>query len=50
MSKLYPDMLRLYDGGNGPLTKAGLKKAVEKPKEWITPDEYATITGEAYVA
>ncbi len=46
MSAVAQNLQRLYDGGNGPLTKDGLKKAVVKT--WITPDDYKTITGDDY--
>lgn len=41
-------LIKLYDNGNGPLTKAGLAKAVTLG--WITADQYQQITGEAYSA
>jgi|GEM_PF-1351942 len=48
MTVVYNNLNRLYNGGTGPLTKDGLKKAVAL--KWISADEYQQITGEAYAA
>ncbi len=45
---MFDTLKRLY--GAGRLPKANLKKAVAAPFEWITPEDYQTITGEAYAA
>lgn len=45
---MYQTLVRLYNGGAGPLTKAGVAKAVVLG--WITAADYKTITGEDYVA
>lgn len=45
---MYQTLVRLYNGGKGRLTTAGLHKAVTL--SWITAAEYKTITGEAYAA
>lgn len=41
---MYERLKRLYRQDR--ITKAGLKKAVEK--DWISEEEYQQITGEAY--
>lgn len=46
MSVWYDMLKKRYDRKS--ITKKGLKKAVKL--EWITPEEYELITGEAYVA
>ena len=46
MTVVYNNLNRLYNGGAGPLTKDGLKKAVDL--KWISDTEYQQITGEAY--
>jgi hypothetical protein len=43
---MYNYLKRMYDTNK--LTKAALKKAVTK--EWITPEQYAEITGDTYSA
>ena len=45
---MFNTLMRLYDNGNGKLTKDMLKVAVAKPLEWITVEQYKTITGEEY--
>ena len=45
---MYQTLLRLYNGGKGKLTEAGLKKAVTLG--WITAAEYKQITGGDYSA
>ena len=45
---MYQTLTRLYDGGAGPLNKAGLSKAVTLG--WISAEEYQQISGEAYSA
>jgi len=47
---MYDTLLRLYDKGNGKLTKDMLKKAVNEPLKWINADQYKVITGEDYTA
>ncbi|MGN0706559.1 MAG: XkdX family protein [Faecalibacterium sp.] len=41
---MYNYLKRMYDAGK--LTKASMKNAVIK--NWITPEQYAEITGEPY--
>nr|DAK78434.1 MAG TPA: hypothetical protein [Caudoviricetes sp.] len=48
MTVVYNNLNRLYNGGVGPLTKDGLKRAVAL--KWISTDEYQQISGEAYSA
>ena len=48
MSIAAQNLNRLYNGGAGPLTKDGLKRAVTLG--WISTDEYQQISGEAYTA
>lgn len=49
MSKEYADIARRnYDNGNGPWSKAMLRKLVSKRK--LTKAEYKDITGEDYDA
>nr|DAQ35653.1 MAG TPA: hypothetical protein [Caudoviricetes sp.] len=48
MSIAAQNLNRLYNGGAGPLTIDGLKRAVSLG--WISTDEYQQITGEAYTA
>lgn len=44
---MYATLKRLYNDGNGPLDKAGLKNAIGNG--WITEEEYKEITGDKYV-
>lgn len=48
MSSTAKNLSRLYNGGAGPLTIDGLKRAVTLG--WISADEYQQISGEAYSA
>ena len=45
---MYQTLIRLYNGGVGPLTKDELKKALVL--KWISTDEYQQITGEVYIS
>jgi hypothetical protein len=45
---MYQTLVRLYNGGAGPLTIDGLKRAVSLG--WISTTEYQQISGEAYEA
>lgn len=43
---MFERVKRLYNGGKGSLTLDGVKRAVAW--DWITAEQYAEITGEAY--
>lgn len=43
---MFETLMRLYNGGKGPLTDTMLANAVIK--SWITAAEYQEITGEEY--
>lgn len=45
---MFETIKRLYDGGNGQLSKVGVSNAVVKG--WITSGQFQEITGESYVA